>query len=689
MTFPLISEAWAETWGLTLLHSIWQGAAWSVLLFIAFRFIRQSTSRYLAGILAMCGLLVTMIITLFVLMPSDAAPVQVFAGQPDLFFLFDEDAAGTSFLSSIQWLLPWFLNFWMLGTLLFIIRTIAGMHYMHRIEKYGNPEIPADWQAMIDRISDNLGIRRPLKVLDSMHVDMPMVYGYFKPVLFLPATYMSGLSAAQLEAVFAHELAHIRRHDFLVNLIQRMVEAVLFFNPFVWWISQNISNERERCCDDLAVEYCSDRRIYVRALSQLELYRSAHHGLAMGLASDRSDLLHRMRRLIEPDYREGGQYRLVILAVIITFFWFGFKMIDTSAKTGENPKEVVERSMLEATVLPSMNYQQKQAVADTLPPTDFIAPEEVRRIQKTIAEVRVPQLTEVHVPVIDTIQIGKQLELASDVIADIDIDQQVEVALQALEDVDIDVDTDFDMDMDVVMDAALKGLEQVKLRLDTNIVWKDTVSRQMDRERREAFRRAQEELRLMQRELREVNREELLRLREEMLEQREQMREEMQRVREQLRLEIEENEDLTPEERAKMQRELAEARREIAREFAQQQEQMHKMQQEEIQRAEQAMQEVQHEMQLAQREMQQVQRELLRAEADMERHGEFISRMEDQLREDSYLEPGESLKTLRVVKDEVRFNGRKVLEEDLGEYMEIYREFFGEPVKDGKYEYKK
>jgi type II secretory pathway component GspD/PulD (secretin) len=126
-------------------------------------------------------------------------------------------------------------------------------------------------------------------------VEVPTVIGWLRPVILLPAGCLLGLSAAQLEAILAHELAHIRRHDYLVNLLQNVVETLLFYHPAVWWVSRRIREERENCCDDLAVEICGDRVTYARALATLEELRHAPGQLALAAAG--APLLQRIRRL--------------------------------------------------------------------------------------------------------------------------------------------------------------------------------------------------------------------------------------------------------------------------------------------------------------------------------------------------------------------------------------------------------
>ena len=134
------------------------------------------------------------------------------------------------------------------------------------------------------------------RLLESALVDVPTVIGWMKPVILLPASALAGLSPAQLEAILAHELAHIRRHDYLVNLLQTLVETLLFYHPAVWWLSRRIRIERENCCDDLAVSLCGDPVAYAQALADLEELRGRGGQLVM--AANGGSLVHRVRRLL-------------------------------------------------------------------------------------------------------------------------------------------------------------------------------------------------------------------------------------------------------------------------------------------------------------------------------------------------------------------------------------------------------
>jgi len=141
-----------------------------------------------------------------------------------------------------------------------------------------------------------LGVTKPVRMLSTSAIDVPTVIGWWRPAVLVPVSACLQLSPAQLEAVLAHELAHIRRHDYLVNALQNVVETVLFYHPAVWWLSGRIREEREQCCDDLAVSVCEDRVMYARALVLLE--ESRQQSPAFGLAATGGSLLTRVHRLL-------------------------------------------------------------------------------------------------------------------------------------------------------------------------------------------------------------------------------------------------------------------------------------------------------------------------------------------------------------------------------------------------------
>ncbi|HEV7786499.1 MAG TPA: M56 family metallopeptidase, partial [Thermoanaerobaculia bacterium] len=185
--------------------------------------------------------------------------------------------------------------------------------------------LDGDLETTVRSLSRRLGIARAVRLLESAAVPVPAVIGWLRPVILVPASALAGLSPQQLEAVLAHELAHVRRHDYLINLLQAAVETLLFYHPAVWWVSSQMRRERENCCDDLAVAICGDRLGYARALADLEGLRTPSPRLAM--AADGGSLLDRIRRLVgapAPRSRRSWMAGVVALSLLPAGLTFNF-----------------------------------------------------------------------------------------------------------------------------------------------------------------------------------------------------------------------------------------------------------------------------------------------------------------------------------------------------------------------------
>jgi beta-lactamase regulating signal transducer with metallopeptidase domain len=199
----------------------------------------------------------------------------------------------------VEPLLPTLMLVWLIGVSLLSLRLLTGWLWIQRLRTHGVSDANEICRRMTSRLSRRLHITRAIRLLESSLVDVPTVIGFMKPVILLPASVLGGLTPQQLEAILAHELAHIRRHDYVVNLLQTLVETVLFYHPAVWWVSRRIRVERENCCDDLAVSLCGDPVAYAHALADLEALRSGpapdHH---IAMAATGGSLLERVRRLL-------------------------------------------------------------------------------------------------------------------------------------------------------------------------------------------------------------------------------------------------------------------------------------------------------------------------------------------------------------------------------------------------------
>jgi len=201
-------------------------------------------------------------------------------------------------------LLPWVLALWLAGVAVLSLYHLAGWRLAWRLPRNSRPAGQAA-VALASHLSRRLGIRRAVALLESSAVAVPTVIGWLRPVVLVPASALTGLSPAQLEAILAHELAHVRRHDYLINLLQTAIETLLFYHPAVWWVSAQIRRERENCCDDLAVAVCGDRLSYARALVDLEGLRTSPR---LALAASGGSLTERVRRLVGAPGRSSRRF---------------------------------------------------------------------------------------------------------------------------------------------------------------------------------------------------------------------------------------------------------------------------------------------------------------------------------------------------------------------------------------------
>ncbi|QSQ11782.1 M56 family metallopeptidase [Myxococcus landrumensis] len=200
--------------------------------------------------------------------------------------------------ASLAGLLRWLVLAWVAGVGLTSGRLTAQWVQLRQLARRALPA-PQEWQERLDALSQRLGLKRAVRLLQTTEVDVPSTVGWLSPVVLLPVSALSGLPTRQLEMVLAHELAHIRRHDFAVNLAQVVVETLFFYHPAVHWMSERIRVEREHCCDDVAVSASGNSLSYARALTALETLR-VQPELLHAMSALGGSLPDRVRRLVSP-----------------------------------------------------------------------------------------------------------------------------------------------------------------------------------------------------------------------------------------------------------------------------------------------------------------------------------------------------------------------------------------------------
>lgn len=263
--------------------------------------------------------------------PSDPAAAVIAFGVPTRTVVPVAEAASRSWPRSIlnslgeaiQPRLPLLVGLWSLGMVTCSVRPAWGLWAQWKLRRTELSPVSDEVRSNVRLLSQRLGLRKIVHVAQSAVVKVPMVVGYLRPMILLPVSSITGLTAAQLEAVLAHELAHVRRHDWLINSAQVVAETVLFYHPAVWWISKRIRQERELCCDDIVLNLNVDKAVYARTLLTLE---ELHQGSATAvLAATGGDLASRVRRLLpvvpnEDRTRTSRSNGLIVALVLPALF---------------------------------------------------------------------------------------------------------------------------------------------------------------------------------------------------------------------------------------------------------------------------------------------------------------------------------------------------------------------------------
>jgi GWxTD domain-containing protein len=313
--------------GWALFHSLWEGAVIAVVLAATLAITRSTRARYIAACLALCTIVVCFGITLLQLVPRHPTPGV--AKNPIVFewnnrvVLADLPEAPMRHIADM---LPWLIPFWAVGVVLFYLRHLASWILTRRLRRTGVCSAPELWQEQLSVLAGRLRVSRRVELLESCLSGVPVVMGHLRPVILMPVGLLTGLPAGQIESILVHELAHIRRYDYLVNMLQTSVEGLLFYHPVVWWISGVIRTEREHCCDDLAVALSGDAHQYALALAALEQCRWDARETA--LAATGGNLVKRIRRLLIPPQSPSSALTpfvsagiLMITAAVVLTAW--------------------------------------------------------------------------------------------------------------------------------------------------------------------------------------------------------------------------------------------------------------------------------------------------------------------------------------------------------------------------------
>ena len=289
---------------LTLLQFLWQGAALAALAYAGMAFCRSAGWRYAMGVAALVLMAVAPAVTLLTLtqqerggtsaVSSNVRAVDLQAAKtvaPDGF------AERTSIPVShgVPSYFFWMVELWFVGVMLFSLRSAGGVLVVEQLRRKESRRVSGELLQLCLALKEKMGLQRMVSFCECVRMEAPAVVGWLRPVVLLPASALTGLSEAQLSSVIAHELAHIKRFDPFVNLFQIAVETLLFYHPAVWWLSKRIRDERENCCDDMAVAVCGSPLTHAHALARLAESTASPRFI---LAANNRPLAARVARLL-------------------------------------------------------------------------------------------------------------------------------------------------------------------------------------------------------------------------------------------------------------------------------------------------------------------------------------------------------------------------------------------------------
>ena len=369
----LFSETIIRALCWTLLHSLWQGlilavAAGGVMLLTRRA---RSSSRYIAlSALVMAFLLVSgytflreMRLPATAGAPAATRPVFTPATAVNVPVVLAQDPTiAASRISPIGQWVQYFnahaslvVVVWFIVTLARLLSLLSGLVYAQRIRHYRVGAVPAEWQERLGALLQRLKITRPVQLLESALIKVPVVVGWLKPAILVPVGMLTQLSADQVESILLHELAHISRRDYLFNVVQHLVDTLFFFNPALLWVSSLIRTERENCCDDVAIRETRSRRQLIEALVSFHEYQQSARGFAMGFAGEHNGMVKRVERIVhKKNHSLNAGERLLLMGGVMILC--GAFITINSAKHAPEPivvKAITKTPTVEATRIKS------------------------------------------------------------------------------------------------------------------------------------------------------------------------------------------------------------------------------------------------------------------------------------------------------------------------------------------------
>ncbi len=347
------SQHFIQAFSWMLLHSLWQGLLLAILSGFILVLTKKSSSvkRYNLLLAQLLFFIAGCIFTFAWEWTKSPAPG--FAGavsNPEharlLFFELNANGLQQFAKDCIYWVsanAPFIVLVWLLLFIMRSVRLMGSLVYIHRARHRFVYQPSEYWAGKVDELCEKLQLNRAVRLLESGYVKMPMVIGHLKPIILVPMGLIAGLPAGQVEAILLHELAHIRRYDYAVNFLQTITETIFCFNPGLLWMSSVLRDERENCCDDIALAQTKNKKEFVEALISFKEHALYGSRYQVAFPGKKNHLLNRVSRIISNKNRALGLSEktsfvagaIILMAMMATAAISGSRHIrDTIVKTG-------------------------------------------------------------------------------------------------------------------------------------------------------------------------------------------------------------------------------------------------------------------------------------------------------------------------------------------------------------------
>lgn len=490
----LFSTEIIEALGWTLVHSIWQGALVALLVSIILILMHKNSAqvRYFISYMALIGLLLwstTTFIHSYQYAKQKTELKEKIITTPGAIrniikqnYLDDKKVIETDkhifnlqlikTRSFFQRHFNWICSFWAIGMIIFMFRLIGGFIYLKRIRSSNLIPFENEWLEKLYELIDRLKINRKIRAYFSPYIRTPLTLGAIKPVLLFPVSVFTGFSSKEIEAILAHELAHVLRNDYFFNIIQSIIEIIFFYNPAIWIVSSHIRNERENSCDNIAVGLTGDKIAFAKALAGIQLYQVEQERLAMAFSSSRGGVLNRIKRLQErmtmkTNLTEGLiAAGIIILSLTLASFTFSDNALAQVKSGHKNAQTMNQIDTVKSNKNKAITNNEVDSILE-------ITQKHLEKKEELQSTEELKELLEVALSENDKLESAEMLDNINDVMVEVDVENitkdAMRIAADALDEANRELKDEENPDnIKEELEQASEELSQAKKDLKTS-----------------------------------------------------------------------------------------------------------------------------------------------------------------------------------------------------------------------------